>query len=223
MVMRLLVEGLGDLQLYWQDFLVVLAVLSMILGNVIAIAQDNIKRMLAYSTIAHMGFLIAGILSGSQEGYSAAMFYTLAYSIMSLGGFGMILLLSRSGFEADKLSDYKGLNDRSPWFAFIMLILMFSMAGVPPALGFYAKLAVLQALVNAGFIWVAIIGVIFSIVGAFYYLRIIKLMYFDKPEDDSPIEAGSDMRAVLSLNGLMVLALGIFPSGLMTLCASAIL
>jgi len=223
MVMRLLVEGLGDLQFYWQDFLVVLAVLSMVIGNVIAIAQSNIKRMFAYSTIAHMGFLVAGILTGTQEGYSAAMFYTIVYAIMSLGGFGMILLLSRSGFEADKLDDFKGLNDRSPWFAFIMLILMFSMAGVPPALGFYAKLAILEAVVNAGLIWVAIIAVVFSIVGAFYYLRIIKLMYFDKAEDNSPIEAGSDMRAVLSVNGIMVLLLGIFPGGLLAICSSAIL
>lgn len=223
MVMRLLVEGLGDLHFYWQDFLVVLAVLSIIIGNVIAIAQSNIKRMLAYSTIAHMGFLVAGILTGNQEGYTAAMFYTIVYAIMSLGGFGMILLLSRSGFEADNLDDFRGLNDRSPWFAFIMLILMFSMAGVPPALGFYAKLAILQAVVNAGLIWVAIIAVVFSIVGAFYYLRIIKLMYFDKAEDTSPIEAGSDMRAVLSFNGIMVLILGIFPGGLMAICANAMM
>lgn len=223
MIMRLLVEGLGDLQFYWQDFLVVLAILSMVLGNVVAIAQSNIKRMFAYSTISHMGFVLAGILTGTQEGYSAAMFYTITYAIMSLGGFGMILLLSRAGFEADKLDDFKGLNDRSPWFAFIMLILMFSMAGVPPALGFYAKLSVLEAVVNADLIWIAIIAVVFSIVGAFYYLRIIKLMYFDKVEDTSPIEAGSDMRAVLSLNGIMVLLLGIFPGGLMAICSSAIL
>ncbi len=223
MVMRLLVEGLGDMQFYWQDYLVVIAVLSIVLGNVIAIAQTNIKRMFAYSTIAHMGFLIAGILSGTQEGYSAAMFYTISYSIMSLGGFGMILLLSRSGFEADKLDDFKGLNDRSPWFAFMMLIIMVSMAGVPPALGFYAKLAVLQAVINAGLIWVAIIAVVFSIVGAFYYLRVIKLMYFDKADDTTPIEAGRDMRAVLSVNGITILALGIFPGGLLTICVNAML
>jgi len=223
MVMRLLVEGLGDLQFYWQDYLMVLAVLSMVIGNVVAIAQSNIKRMLAYSTISHMGFVLAGIMSGSQEGYSAAMFYTIVYAIMSLGGFGMILLLSRAGFEADKLDDFKGLNDRSPWFAFIMLILMFSMAGVPPALGFYAKLAILEAVVNAGLVWVAIIAVVFSIVGAFYYLRIVKLMYFDKPEDTSPIQASSDMRAVLSVNGLMVLILGLFPGGLLAICSNAIL
>jgi len=223
MIMRLLVEGMGDLHVYWQDFLIVLAVLSMVIGNVVAIAQTNMKRMLAYSTIAHMGFLFLGILSGSEEGYAASMFYTLSYAIMSLGGFGMILLLSRSGFEAENISDFKGLNDRSPWFAFVMLILMLSMAGVPPALGFFAKLAVLEAVVNAGFIWVAIIAVVFSIVGAFYYLRIIKMMYFDKAEDSQPIQAGSDIKAVLSLNGIMVLLLGIFPGGLLALCASSIM
>ena len=223
MIMRLLVEGMGDLHVYWQDFLIVIAVLSMVIGNIVAIAQANMKRMLAYSTIAHMGFLFLGILSGTDEGYAAAMFYTIAYAIMSLGGFGMILLLSRSGFEADKLDDFKGLNDRSPWFAFVMLILMLSMAGVPPALGFFAKLAVLEAVVNAGFVWVAIIAVVFSIVGAFYYLRIIKMMYFDKAEDSQPIQAGSDIKAVLSLNGIMVLVLGIFPGGLLALCASSIM
>ena len=223
MIMRLLVEGMGDLHLYWQDFLVVLAVLSMVIGNVAAIAQANLKRMLAYSTIAHMGFLLLGILSGTPEGYAAAMFYTIAYAIMSIGAFGMILLLSRSGFEADKLDDFKGLNDRSPWFAFVMLILMLSMAGVPPLLGFFAKLAVLEAVVSAGFIWVAIIAVVFSVVGAFYYLRIIKLMYFDKPAADAlPIEGGTDIKAVLSVNGVMVLLLGLFPGALLTICASSL-
>jgi len=223
MVMRLLVEGMGDLHIYWQDFLIVLAVLSMVIGNVVAIAQTNIKRMLAYSTIAHMGFLFLGILAGTAEGYAASMFYTIAYAIMSLGGFGMIILLSRSGFEADNINDFKGLNDRSPWFAFVMLILMLSMAGVPPALGFFAKLAVLQAVINAGFIWVAVIAVVFSIVGAFYYLRVIKLMYFDKAEDEQPIQAGSDIRAVLSLNGIMVLLLGIFPGSLLAICSNSLM
>jgi len=222
MIMRLLADGLGGLQADWQDLLIILAVLSMVIGNVVAIAQTNIKRMLAYSTIAHMGFLFLGILTANDAGYGAAMFYTIAYSIMSLGGFGMIILLSRKGFEADKLDDFKGLNDRSPWFALMMLILMFSMAGVPPALGFYAKLAVLEAVVNAGFVWLAVVAVVFSIVGAFYYLRIIKLMYFDKAEDHAPLEASVDMRAVLSVNGLAVLFLGLFPGSLLALCISAI-
>lgn len=222
MIMRLLVDGLGGLHADWQDLLIVLAVLSMVIGNVVAIAQTNIKRMLAYSTIAHMGFLFLGILSGSTEGYSAAMFYAITYAIMGLGGFGIVLLLSRAGFEADNLSDLKGLNDRSPWFAFIMLILMFSMAGVPPALGFYAKLAVLEAVVNADLVWLAVVAVVFSVVGAFYYLRIVKLMYFDKVEDSAPIIASFDMKAVLSANGLAVLGLGLFPGALLAMCVAAL-
>lgn len=222
MVMRLLVEGLGDMHDQWQDILMIMAILSMAIGNVIAIAQTNIKRMLAYSTISHVGFLLLGILAGSQVGYSASMFYAIVYALMAMGGFGMIILLSRAGFEADKLSDFKGLSQRSPWFAFIMMILMFSMAGVPPTIGFYAKLSVLQAVVNAGFTWLAVVAVIFSIIGVFYYLRIIKLMYFDKPEDTQPIESSADMKLVLSANGLGILLLGFAPSSLMAMCAAAI-
>lgn len=218
MMMRLLVEGLGDLHAQWQDILMIMAILSMALGNVIAIAQTNIKRMLAYSTISHVGFLLLGILSGSDTGYSASMFYAIVYALMSMGGFGMILLLSRAGFESDELTDFKGLSDRSPWFAFMMLILMFSMAGVPPTLGFYAKLSVLQAVVSAELAWVAVVAVVFSIIGAFYYLRIIKLMYFDKAETDNPIETSREMKAVLSINGLGILLLGIMPGQLMALC-----
>ncbi len=221
MVMRLLVDGLGGLQMEWRDMLVILAVLSIGLGNVIAIAQHNLKRMLAYSTISHVGFLFLGILSGTQDGNAAAMFYILVYSLMSLGAFGMIILLSRAGFEADNIEDFKGLNERSPWFAFIMMILMFSMAGVPPTVGFYAKLAVLSAVVDIGLVWLAVYAVIFSVIGAFYYLRIIKLMYFNKAEDHSPLESQYDMRAVMSANGLVVLGLGIFPGALMALCAAA--
>jgi NADH-quinone oxidoreductase subunit N len=222
MVMRLLVEGLGELHHQWQDILVIMAVLSMAVGNVIAIAQANLKRMLAYSTISHVGFLLLGVLSGSQAGYSAAMFYAIAYALMSMGGFGVILLLSRAGFESDSLDDLKGLNERSPWFAFIMLILMFSMAGVPPTLGFYAKLSVLQAVVGADLTWLAVVAVVFSIIGAFYYLRIVKLMYFDKPENPQPIESSADLKVVLSANGLGILALGISPGALLALCAAAI-
>jgi len=222
MVMRLLVEGLGDLHAQWQDILIIMAVLSMAVGNIIAIAQTNIKRMLAYSTISHVGFLLLGILSGTQAGYSSAMFYAIVYALMSMGGFGMILLLSRAGFEADNLDDFKGLSNRSPWFAFMMLILMFSMAGVPPTLGFYAKLSVLQAVVGADLTWLAVTAVVFSIIGAFYYLRIIKLMYFDKAEDDSPLESSTDMKVVLSANALAILALGFFPGALLALCAAAL-
>ncbi len=222
MVMRLLADGLGGLHVQWQDILVILAALSIAIGNVVAIAQANIKRMLAYSTISHVGFLFLGVLAGTDEGYSAAMFYVLVYALMSLGAFGMVILLSRAGFEADNISDFKGLNERSPWFAFMMLILMFSMAGVPPTVGFYAKLAVLSAVVDVGLVWLAVFGVVFAVIGAFYYLRIIKFMYFEKPEDTAPLVTDFDMRAVISANALVVLALGIFPGSLIALCATVI-
>ncbi|VAX09969.1 NADH-ubiquinone oxidoreductase chain N [hydrothermal vent metagenome] len=222
LAMRLLVDGLGPLHADWQGMLVVLAVLSMALGNVIAVAQTNIKRMLAYSTISHVGFIMLGLLAGTAEGYSAAMFYVIVYSITSLGGFGIIILLSRQGFEADQLDDYKGLHERSPWFACMMMLLMFSMAGVPPTVGFWAKLYVLDAVVSVDLVWLALVGVFFSIIGAFYYIRIVKLMYFDKPEDTQPLVAGMDTQMTLSVNGALMLLLGLFPAGLLTLCASAI-
>ncbi len=221
-VMRILVEGLQPLMVHWSGMLVILAVLSMAVGNISAIAQTNLKRMLAYSTIAHMGFLLLGVLSGGVEGYGSAMFYAVVYVLMSLGGFGMIMLLSREGFEADKLDDFKGLNQRSPWLAFIMLLLMFSMAGVPPTVGFYAKFAVLSAAVNAGHIPLAVIAVLFSLIGAFYYLRIVKLMYFDAPESHVPISMQPDSGVLISFNGLAVLLLGILPSNLMSVCAVSV-
>jgi NADH-quinone oxidoreductase subunit N len=202
--------------------LVILAVLSMALGNIAAIAQTNLKRMLAYSTISHMGFMLLGILAGSQNGYGSAMFYVLVYTLMSLGAFGMILLLSRAGFEADRLDDFKGLNQRSPWLAFLMLLLMFSMAGIPPTVGFYAKFAVLQAVIEIGYVWLAVAAVLFALVGAFYYLRIVKLMYFDAPHDNSAIAARPDTRILMSANGLALLALGILPQPLMAVCVHAI-
>ncbi len=224
-VIRLLVQGLGaeEIQSHWQQMLAVMAVLSLIVGNITAIAQTNIKRMLAYSTISHMGFLLIGILAGGLNGYASSMFYVVVYVLMNLGTFGMIMLLSRNGFEADNLDDFKGLNQRSPWHAFLMLLLMFSMAGVPPTVGFYAKFAILQAIVEAGHLWLAVIAVVFSLIGAFYYLRIIKLMYFDAPTDDAPIAPRADARVLMSINGIAVLAFGIFPQPLMTLCASSIL
>ncbi|BCB25794.1 NADH-quinone oxidoreductase subunit N [Sulfurimicrobium lacus] len=221
-VMRLLVEGLHGLVQDWQGMLIIMSLLSMAIGNVIAIAQTNIKRMLAYSTISHMGFLLLGILSGTLDGYSSSMFYVLVYVLMSMGGFGMIMLLSRKGFEAENLDDFKGLNQRSPWYAFVMLLLMFSMAGVPPTVGFYAKLSVLQAALQAGFVWVVVAAVLFSVIGAFYYLRIIKLMYFDAPLDDTPLKPEGDMAMLMSSNGFAVLALGLLPQPLMALCAYAI-
>jgi NADH-quinone oxidoreductase subunit N len=221
LAMRMLVDGLGSLQLDWQGMLAILAVLSMAVGNLAAIAQANIKRMLAYSTISHVGFLLLGVLAAKPSGYTAAMFYAIVYALMALGAFGMVMLLSRVGFEAESLTDYKGLNQRSPWFAGMMLLLMFSMAGVPPTVGFFAKLFVLQAVVEIGMVWLAVVAVAFSIIGAYYYIRIVKLMYFDKPDTDAPLTAGWDTRALLSLNGLAMLFLGVFPAGLLSVCASA--
>jgi len=223
-IMRLLVQGLGAEQLVveWQQMLIVMAVLSLAIGNITAIAQTNLKRMLAYSTIGHMGFLLLGILSGDLAGYSASMFYVIVYVLMNLGSFGMILLLSRSGFEAENLEDFKGLNSRDPWYAFLMLLLMFSMAGIPPTVGFYAKLTVLQAVIDAGFVWLAVVAVMFSLIGAFYYLRLVKLMYFDPPTDSAPISPRSDVRLLLSANGLAMLLFGILPGPLMSLCIYSI-
>ena len=223
-IMRLLVEALGVEQLLaeWQQMLVLLAVASLAIGNITAIAQTNIKRMLAYSTISHMGFLLLGVLSGTLEGFGAAMFYTIVYVLMSLGTFGMVLLLSREGFEADNLEDFKGLNQRSPWYAFIMMLLMFSMAGIPPTLGFWAKLFVLQAALSVGYIWLTVAAVLFSLIGAFYYLRIVKLMYFDAPTDTAPIAPYVDTRVLITLNGIAMLALGIAPAPLLAICERAI-
>lgn len=220
LMMRLMVDGLGGLQADWQQMLIILAVLSMAVGNVIAIAQTNIKRMLAYSTISHVGFLMLGLLSGTAEGYASAMFYTIVYALMSLGSFGIILLMTRAGFEADQLDDFKGLNQRSPWFAFMMLIMVFSMAGVPPTLGFWAKLAVLKAVVDVGMVWLAVVAVFFSIIGVFYYLRVIKLMYFDDAVEVIPLQGTRDMQLALSGNGLLILALGLYPTGLLSICSA---
>ncbi|MBI5430921.1 MAG: NADH-quinone oxidoreductase subunit NuoN [Nitrosomonadales bacterium] len=221
-VSRILVEGLQPLVQHWSGMLILLAIASMAIGNITAIAQTNLKRMLAYSTIAHMGFMLLGLLSGDIEGYSSSMFYVVVYVLMSLGAFGMIMLLSRVGFEADKIEDFKGLNQRSPWLAFMMLLLMFSMAGVPPTVGFYAKFSVLNAVVQSGHIWLAIVAVLFSLVGAFYYLRIVKLMYFDAPESRVPILFSQDTTVLISVNGLGVLLLGLLPGTLMSVCAVSV-
>lgn len=219
---RILVEGLQPLVKDWSGMLIILAVSSMALGNLAAIAQTNLKRMFAYSTISHMGFLLLGFIAGGIEGYGSSMFYVVVYVMMSLGAFGMIMLLSRAGFEADTLNDFKGLNQRSPWLAFMMLLLMFSMAGVPPTVGFYAKFSVLNAIVQAGYTPLAVISVMFSLIGAFYYLRIVKLMYFDTPESHEAIQVSPDTALLISLNGLGVLFLGLVPGGLMMLCAVAV-
>ncbi|MET0964228.1 MAG: NADH-quinone oxidoreductase subunit NuoN [Noviherbaspirillum sp.] len=228
---RLLVEGLWTLAVDWQQMLTVMAVLSMAVGNITAIAQTNLKRMLAYSTISQMGFMLLGMLSGVYAGsdaaaaanaYSSSMFYAITYVMTTLGTFGVIMLLSRSGFEAENLEDFKGLNQRSPWFAAVMMVLLLSLAGVPPMMGFYAKLSVLQSVLGAGQLWLAIVAVLFSLVGAYYYLRIIKLMYFDDATDSSRIVAHGDMRIALSLNGIVVVVLGLLPGPLMAACAAAI-
>lgn len=230
---RLLVEGMLGLAVDWQQMLIVLAVGSMLLGNVVAIAQTNLKRMLAYSSIAQMGFMLLGLCSGVVHGntvsagnsYASSMFYIVTYVLTTLGSFGMIMLLSRQGFEAEQIDDLKGLARRSPWFAFVMTIFMLSLAGLPPTVGFYAKLSVLQSLVTTavpGLLWLAIVAVLLSLVGAYYYLRVIKVMFFDEPIDTHPIVSSSDMRVMLSLNGVAVLAFGILPGGLMTLCVQAI-
>jgi NADH-quinone oxidoreductase subunit N len=222
MMLRLLGTAMLGAEGSWQGMLVVLTVLSVTLGHIVAIAQTNLKRMLAYSTIANMGYVLMGFLSADVTGYSAAMFYMASYVLTSLVSFGMILLLSRKGFEAETLDDLKGLNARSPWWAFVMLLAMFSLAGIPPTIGFYAKLLVLQAAVQAGFVWLAVVGVVAALIGAFYYLRIVKLMYFDEPTDRSPIEARGDTRFLLSANGLALLLFGILPQPLMGLCAVAL-
>jgi NADH-quinone oxidoreductase subunit N len=237
MAIRLLVNALPSLAgntpqfpSGWQDMLVILSVLSMAIGNLAAIAQSNIKRMLAYSTISHMGFMLLGLLSGivggnalsAAEAWSSAMFYAVVYVLMSLGAFGMVVLLSRKGLEAERIEDFRGLNARSPWFAFVMLLLMFSLAGIPPTVGFYAKLAVLQAVLGAGQVWLAVVAVMFALVGTFYYIRVVKLMYFDEPAESAPVRAGLDVGILLSANGLAMLALGILPQPLMQLCLQAI-
>ncbi|MDR7376343.1 NADH-quinone oxidoreductase subunit N [Rhodoferax ferrireducens] len=230
---RLLVEGMLPLAIDWQQMLVVLSIGSLLIGNLAAVAQTNLKRMLAYSTISQMGFVLLGLLSGVVNGntlsaanaYSSSMFYVITYVLTTLAGFGVILLLAREGFESEEISDLAGLNERSPLYAAVMAVCLFSMAGIPPMVGFYAKLSVLQALIASGYtgyIALAIFAVVMSLIGAFYYLRVVKVMYFDAPITVSTVSAPLDVRAVLTVNGALVLILGIVPGGLMTLCARAI-
>ncbi|MBT8428651.1 MAG: NADH-quinone oxidoreductase subunit NuoN, partial [Gammaproteobacteria bacterium] len=221
LAIRLLVDGLGGLVAQWQDMLIILAVLSMALGNLVAIAQTNIKRMLAYSTISHVGFIFLGLLSGTEKGFSAAMFYAIVYALTAAGGFGVITMLCRKGFDAENIHDLKGLNDRSPWLAFMMMLILFSMAGVPPTVGFFAKLFVLEAVVSIDLVWLAAVAVFFSIIGAFYYIRAVKVMYFDRPVDDAPLVASMDARVMMSINGLAMLGFGLFPAALLGACRAA--
>lgn len=223
MAIRLLVDGLSGLQLDWSQMLIVLAVASIGLGNIVAIAQVNFKRMLAYSTISHVGFILLGILAGTANGFASAMFYTLTYAITTSVAFGVLILLNRKGFEAENISDLSGLNDQSPWYAALLAIAMFSMAGLPPTVGFYAKLSVLQAVIRVDILWLAVVAVLFSVIGLFYYLRIIKVMYFEEPlqEQTITIKESLDVKVLLSANGLSLIALGIFPSTLMAYCILA--
>ncbi|QJR12306.1 NADH-quinone oxidoreductase subunit N [Usitatibacter rugosus] len=219
---RVLVTGLQGMTADWAQMLVILAVGSLALGNVVAIAQTNLKRMLAYSTIGQMGFMVLGILSGTVVGYGAAMFYVITYVLTTLGTFGILMMATRAGFEAENLDDWKGLAKKSPWFAFLMMVLVFSLAGIPPTVGFFAKLSVLQSALDAGYIWLVVFAVVMSVIGAFYYLRIVKLMYMDEPAGELVLAGRSDTRLVLSANAFAALVLGILPGPLMDLCATAV-
>ena len=221
LAIRLLDNGLAGLHSDWQGMLVVLALLSLVLGNIAAIAQTNIKRMLAYSTISHMGFMLLGVLAGTPEGYAAAMFYAITYALMSAAAFAVIILISGRTREADQLDDFKGLARRNPWHAVLMMMVMFSLAGIPVFLGFFAKWQVIAAVIAAGFTWLAVLAVLSAVVGAFYYLRVVKMMYFNEPEVEQPISAPVDFRAVLTINSVALLGLGLFSGGLISLCLSA--
>jgi len=220
LLIRLLIDGLGDLQHYWSDLLMIIAVLSIALGSLVALMQSNIKRMLAYSTISHIGFVLLGFVTGVVEGYGAAVFYVLVYILMSLAAFGSIIVLNKNGFEADQISDYQGLGKHSPWFALIILVVMLSMAGVPPFIGFYSKLFILQQVIAEGYVILAVIAVVFAVISAYYYLQIIKTMYFDDADKEITVSAPLDMRVVLSINGILILLVGLMPSFWMSLSVS---
>jgi NADH-quinone oxidoreductase subunit N len=223
MAYRLLEAGMGDLSQYWQPMLAAIAVLSLAIGNLVAIVQSNLKRMLAYSTISHMGYLLIGLVNAGPEGYAAAMFYAISYALMGTAAFGVILALARAGFECEEIDDFKGLNQRSPWMAFLMMLAMFSLAGVPPLYGFFAKYLVLQAAIDANMLWLAIVGVVFAIIGLYYYLRVVKVMYFDKAEDgvQTRVQPDPTLRVALSLNALVLVALGLYWGPLLGWCRQA--
>ena len=224
MAIRLLTDGLGGLSEHWQPMLILLAITTMALGNIVAIAQTNLKRMLAYSTIAHMSFLLLGILAANAIGYAASMFYVIVYALMSMGAFGAIIILATATNESDQLQDFAGLSRRSPWVAFLMMVLMFSLAGVPPFAGFWAKWFVLKEVVAAGYAWLAAVAVFFSLIGVYYYLRVVKLMYFDEADSAAEaIDSSEDVRLVFSVNGISILVIGFLPGTLMSVCLSAML
>lgn len=221
MAVRLLINALPGLHIQWQEILILVAILSMALGNFAAIVQNNLKRMLAYSSIAHMGYMLLGLLCATPDGYAAGLFYMLAYAIMAIGGFAFIVLLSKAGFEADNINDLKGLNERNPWLAFMLLLLMFSMAGIPPSVGFFAKLGVLEALIGVHLIWLAALALVFAIIGAYYYIRVVKVMYFEEPDNAMPFTYSKDLAVAMSINGIAVLYFGIFPDSLISICRAA--
>lgn len=221
MTLRLLTLALVDISAQWQQLLLIMALLSTGFGNLFAIAQNNIKRLLAYSAISHVGYALFGILTATEAGYAAALYYVLVYSIMTVAAFGLIVLLSNHGLEVENIDDLKGLNKRNPWMAFLMLIVMFSMAGVPPTVGFFTKLLVLKALVDVHLTWVAVLGLLFAVVGAYYYVRIVKVMYFDDAKDNAPVQISTSSQIFYSINCLSLLYLGIFPSGLISACINA--
>lgn len=221
MAIRLLVDGFPELSVQWQELLIAIAIASIALGNIVAIVQTNLKRMLSYSAIAHVGYMSLGLLAATSAGYAAATFYIIVYAIMTIGAFGILVLLSRDGFEAESISDLRGLNARNPWLAFMMLLIMFSMAGIPPLVGFFAKLGVLEALIGVHKVWLATLALVFAIIGAYYYLNVVKVMYFEEPENATPLVTSFDARVAISINGIALLLLGIFPSSLIEVCRSA--
>ncbi len=222
MLLRLLIGGLESLLPIWQDMLIVIAILSITIGNVIAIAQENLKRMLAYSAIAHTGFMLLGVLSGTEDGYSASLFYILIYSVMTLGAFGIIVLSAKKDSEAELISDYHGLNRKDPWMAFLLLLIMFSLAGIPPTAGFYAKLVVIQALIDANLVWVAVVAVLLAVVGAFYYLRVIKVAFFDDLVDDNPVLIHTIPRTILGINAIALIAIIPWVGDAIAICRATI-
>jgi NADH-quinone oxidoreductase subunit N len=223
LLIRMLVDAMPGFYIQWQDLLIVLAILSMVLGNVVAIAQTNIKRMFAYSTIAHGGYMLLGVAAASPDGFAASLFYTIFYAIMSMGGFGILTLMTQRGIDVESIDDLKGLNSRNPWLAFLMLVILFSMAGIPPTVGFFAKLGVLEALVNAHLVWLACVTIILAVIGSYYYLRVVKAMYFDAAKTAEPIYLAWDSRIVISINGLAILVLGLMPSSIIDLARAAFL
>lgn len=223
LLIRLLVDAMPGLYVQWQDLLIVLSIASMVLGNIVAISQTNIKRMFAYSTIAHGGYMLLGVAAATPEGLAASLFYTIFYAIMSMGGFGVLTLMTQKGIDVSHVNDLKGLNNRNPWLAFMMLLILFSMAGIPPTIGFFAKLGVLEALVSAHLVWLACVTIILAVIGCYYYLRVVKVMYFDDAEIAQPIVLTWDSRIAISLNGLAIIALGLMPSGIIDLARAAFL